>query len=216
VVDGDPSSHDSNDYAGCKRGGELAVIEAFGQRALLARAGLILGSYERIGRLPWWLRRLERGGQILCPGPRSRPLQYIDGRDLAGWILAAAEQGLGGTFNMVSVPGHTTMGELLETALAIIGGAAELVWVAPSVIEEAGVAPWTELPIWVPPKGELAGLHAGDVSAAYSNGLRCRPVAETIVSTWSWLRAEGDPPTLSDGTVGLPPEREARILGTID
>ena len=69
VVDGDPSSAESTDYAACKRGGELAVLEAFGEQALLARAGLILGPYERVGRLPWWLRRLERGGQVLCPGP---------------------------------------------------------------------------------------------------------------------------------------------------
>lgn len=215
VVAGDPRSAEDGDYAQCKRGGELAAIDAFDERALVARAGLILGPYERVGRLPWWLRRVERAGPVLCPGPPARPLQYIDGRDLAEWVLVMARQGSGGTFNAVSVPGHTTMGELLETAVEVVGVPAELIWVPPLVIEEAGVAAWTELPIWVPPAGELAGLHAGDVSAAHAHGLRCRPVADTLADTWAWLQAEGDPAALSNGTVGLSPEREARVLARI-
>ena len=215
VVEANPDSAESDDYAVAKRGGEIAAREAFGDNALLARAGLILGPYERVGRLPWWLRRLERGGRVLCPGPRSRPLQYIDGRDLANWLLLAAEKGLGGAYNTVSQPGHTTIGELLETARLVTGSQADLVWVAPSVIENATIASWSELPIWLPPEGEAAGLHAADVTAAHAHGLRCRPVAETIRDTWQWLQAEGDPVALYDGSVGLPPEREQAILATL-
>lgn len=211
VVEGDPTSPEGG-YATHKRGGELAVVAAFGDHALVARAGLILGPYERVGRLPWWLRRLERGGRVLCPGPPSRPLQYIDGRDLARWLLESAERGLGGTFNTVSRPGHTTIGELLQLARIATGKRAELVWVSPSVIDKAGISAWTELPIWVPPSGELAGLHSGDVSAVSSTGLHCRPIAETINDTWEWLQAEGDPPSLTDGTVGVAPERELEVL----
>ncbi len=215
VVDGDPGAVEDTDYARRKRGGELAALETFDGRVLLARAGLILGPYERVGRLPWWLRRLQRGGQVLCPGPPTRPLQYIDGRDLAEWILLMAKGDLGGTFNTVSWPGHTSMGQLLETVRVATGSSAELVWASPAEIQGAGISAWTELPIWAPPTGELAGLHAGDVSAAHAHGLRCRPVSDTISDTWSWLQAEGDPPALVDGTIGLSPEREARVLATI-
>lgn len=214
VVDGDPSSTEADDYASQKRGGELAALEAFGDRCLLARAGLILGPYERVGRLPWWLRRCERGGPVVCPGPYSRPLQYIDGRDLADWLLTAAEHGVGGAFNTVSPPGHTTMGELLDTVRLVTGDRAEFVWLSPTVIEEAGVSPWTELPIWLPPEGEMAGLHAGDVSAAHARGLRCRPVGDTVRDTWAWQQSEGDPTTVVQGSIGLPVEKEARLLGT--
>jgi hypothetical protein len=67
-----------------KRGAEIAVLDVFDERALVARPGLILGPYEQIGRLPWWFRRIERGGRVLAPGPPGRALQYIDGRDLTG------------------------------------------------------------------------------------------------------------------------------------
>src|SRR6266853_190557 len=98
VVDGDPADESNEDYATAKRGGELAALEAFGDRALLARAGLILGPYELVGRMPWWLRRIEHGGPVLAPGPRAMPLQYIDCRDLAAWLLHAGDEGISGAF----------------------------------------------------------------------------------------------------------------------
>ena len=213
VVDADPASTDGGDYAAAKRGGELAAVAAFGDRALLARAGLILGPYENVGRMPWWLRRMERGGDVLAPGPPELPLQYIDCRDLAAWMLSAAERGLGGAFNTVSRRGHATMASLLEAARDVTGSGARLVWVAPEAIEAAGIQPWTELPIWLPPTGEYVGLHDGDVSAVYAAGLTCRPVTETIADTWRWLQEEGDPqPRAGLPEHGLSPDVERRVL----
>jgi len=213
VVEADPRSMASDDYAAAKRGGELAAAEAFGGRALLARAGLILGPYEITGRMPWWLRRIERGGDVLAPGPPDLPLQYIDGRDLAAWLLHAAEDGVGGVINTVSKPGQATMRSLLEAARAATGSPAHLVWVRPEVITRAGIAPWTELPVWVPPDSELIGLHAGDVSAAYAAGLSCRPIEETVADTSAWLQAEGDPPPAPDRPAhGVDPDREREVL----
>jgi 2'-hydroxyisoflavone reductase len=212
VVDADPSSTDEADYSRCKRGGELAALGAFGDRALLARAGLILGPYEQMGRLPWWLRRIDRGGIVLCPGPIDRALQYIDGRDLVAWMLDMADRGRGGAFNTVSQTGHTTIGGLLETCRRVIHNDAQLTWKNPEVIEQAGIQPWTELPIWLPPGGEAAGLHAGDVSAAFAAGLTCRPVGETVKATWQWMLSEGDPESLANGSVGLASAKEHAAL----
>jgi len=226
VVDADPASDDGADYAAAKRGGELAALEYFAGRCVLARAGLILGPYELVGRMPWWLRRIERAADpqdrdVLAPGPPARPLQYIDCRDLAIWLLHAADRGIDGAFNAVSQPGHATMESLLTAAVAAVsatngGRAANLVWVSPEVIEEAGIEPWTELPVWLPPDGELASLHDGDVSAIYAAGLTCRPVTETVTDTWRWLQAEGDPPSSARAPRhGLDPERERQVLARL-
>lgn len=214
VVDGDPDSVDAADYAAAKRGGELAVLREFDGGVLLARAGLVLGPYEVVGRLPWWLNRVSSGGRVPAPGPRDRPLQYVDGRDIARWMLAAGSDGLAGTFNTVSTPGHTTIGALLEHCVEVTGADAELVWVDPDVVEGAGVSGWTDLPIWVPPTGEMAGLHDCDVSAAHAAGLRCRPMQETVADTWAWLQREGlpEPPTSRAGILGLSADQEARLL----
>lgn len=212
VVAASPDATDG-DYAELKRGSELAVLEAFGAAALLARAGLVLGPRENIGRLPWWLRRLERGGRVLAPGPVDRPLQYVDARDLAGWMLDCAAAGTGGTFNAVSPPGHTTMGALLSACREVTRSVAELVWAPPAEILAAGIEPWTQLPIWVPPDGEYAGLHDGDTRRAAAAGLHCRPVRETVADTWAWLQEAGDPePATGRPDSGLDPAVEERVL----
>jgi hypothetical protein len=182
---------------------------------LLARAGLVLGPYEVVGRLPWWLNRIAAGGPVPAPGPRDRPLQYVDARDLAAWSLDAGRSGVRGSFNAVSRPRHTTIGALLDRCVTVTGSDAELVWLTPEAIETAEVSGWTDLPIWVPPTGELAGLHDCDVSAAFAAGLRCRPMEETVADTWSWLQREGTPAPTTDraGEIGLTPGQERRLLG---
>ncbi|ETK37659.1 NAD-dependent epimerase/dehydratase family protein [Microbispora sp. ATCC PTA-5024] len=201
-------------YAHDKRGGELAVEESFGDRAVLARAGLILGPHEDRGRLPYWLRRARQGGEMLAPGPRDLPLRYVDARDLAAWLLDAAGGGVSGPVNLVNPEGHATTGTLLEAAVAVTGGAAGLVWADWPVIEAAGVDRWAALPGWVPPEPELAGLVHTDTARAEATGLRCRPVEETVADTWRWLTEAGGPPPLPPGEppLGIDPGRERAVI----
>ncbi|MEV0317960.1 NAD-dependent epimerase/dehydratase family protein [Streptomyces sp. NPDC050658] len=216
VVAGDPDA-DSVAYAQDKRGGELAAVAEFGaERVVLARAGLILGPYENIGRLPWWLNRVARGGPVLAPGPRDAGLQYIDVRDLSEWVVDAALAGLHGPYNLVSPAAHCTMEEFLAACVTVAGAAdTELRWTEPSVIADAGIEPWMELPVWVPP-GELYDtMHDTSTAKAHAAGLRCRPVAETVADTWQWLLSIGGqaPQRPDRPVVGLAPEKEAKALG---
>ncbi|MET9295388.1 NAD-dependent epimerase/dehydratase family protein [Streptomyces sp. NPDC003077] len=216
VVDASPDAGDVA-YPEDKRGGELAALAEFGDRALLGRAGLILGPGENLGRLPWWLGRVARGGPVLAPGPRELPLQYIDVRDLAQWLLDAARAGLGGAYNLVSRPGHATMGDLLEACVRVTGSGAELRWTDPETVLAAGIEPWTELPVWTPPGEMHAAMHGGDVTKVHAAGLRCRPVADTVADTWAWLRERGGtaPHRPDRPPVGLSPEKEAAVLRQI-
>ncbi|PWI18802.1 reductase [Streptomyces sp. Act143] len=217
LVEGAQAGAGQSDYARDKRGGELAATEAFGaDRSLLVRSGLILGPYENIGRLPWWLNRAARGGPVLAPGPRELPLQFVDVRDLAEWVLGAVERELSGPYNLVGPSGHATMGGLLDACVQVTGGGAELRWTEPDVVLDAGIEPWTQLPVWVPPGSDLhAALHSSDVSRALAAGLRCRPVEETVADTWDWLRSVGGqaPQRPDRPVVGLDPEVEAKVLG---
>ncbi|MGW2643766.1 NAD-dependent epimerase/dehydratase family protein [Streptomyces sp. NPDC001393] len=220
VVEGAAADAGPTDYERDKRGGELAAVESFGaDGSLLVRAGLILGPYENVGRLPWWLTRIARGGPVLAPGPRELPLQYIDARDLADWILGAAEQRLSGPYDLAGPSGHTTMGELLQECVRVTGADAELRWTDPQVILDAGIAPWTQLPVWTPPGTDLHdAAHRGDVSRALATGLRCRPVRETVADTWRWLTdIGGTAPRRPDRPpLGLDPEAEAKVLAAAD
>ncbi|MGA4842402.1 NAD-dependent epimerase/dehydratase family protein [Streptomyces sp. G45] len=215
VVDGDPDA-DAVAYAEDKSGGELAAVDAFGaERTLLLRAGLILGPYENIGRLPWWLNRVARGGPVLAPGPRDAVIQYVDVRDLAEWTLDAVAARRHGPYNLLCPRGHATMGDLLDACVDVAGAPdAQLRWAAPEDVVAAGIEPWEELPVWIPP-GELYDtVHDTSSAKAVGAGLSCRPLRETVRDTWGWLRSlGGEAPLRPDRRrVGLAASREAAFL----
>lgn len=214
VVDGDPDAEDG-DYPALKRGAELGVLR-HAPEALLARCGLILGPYEDIGRLPWWLHRIAQGGAVVAPGRPDRPLQYVDVRDLAAYLLAAPWAGVSGPVDLASRSGHATMRTLLEACVRTAGPVdpeATLMWVPEERLAEVGAQPWTQLPCWVPETGPHAGFLESDTSRALGTGLDCRPVEETVADTWAWVRREGMPEQRPDRPVhGLPPELEQRLL----
>ena len=211
LVDGEADAVDG-DYSALKRGAELGVVASFPE-AVLARAGLILGPHEDIGRLPWWLARIARGGRVVAPGRKRRPLQYIDVRDLTNWILHALTTGLRGPIDVISRSGHATTEQLLTACRATTGSDAEFHWVSENDLAAAGVQPWTQLPCWVPEAGEFAGFLEADTSRAAAAGLKARPIEETVADTWAWLQAEGWPTQRADRAVhGLPVDLERTLL----
>jgi nucleoside-diphosphate-sugar epimerase len=214
TVTASPDDGEVPDYALRKRGSELAIERVFGDRSLIMRCGLVLGPHEDVGRLPWWLLRMARGGEVLAPGPADQPLQLIDARDLAAWTLDAATVGRHGTYNAVSRRGHATMRTLLEAAVRVVGGDATLTWAPPERIAEYGIEPWGELPIWLPPDHDARAMHAADVEKIHAAGFLPRPVEATVADTWAWLVSlGGTPPQRSDVPApGLAPERERAVL----
>ena len=217
LVDASSSDTRFDDYARAKAGAEAGVTEAFGDRGILLRAGLILGPHEDIGRLPWWLGRIARGGVVLAPGDPAAGIQFVDARDLAAFALTAAEHGAGGPFNVVSPVGFATMSDLLGACVDATGSTAQLRWVGADALLAAGVEPWTDLPAWLPPGEAHDTMHAADVSRAIAAGLSFRPVGETVADTWSWLLGIGGvaPHRADRPPVGLDPETEAVVLASL-
>ncbi|MGK9149080.1 reductase [Plantibacter flavus] len=214
LVDGAATDRVFDDYARAKRGGELAAIEGFGDRAVLARAGLILGPHENIGRLPWWLGRIAEGGEVLAPGAATDPIQYIDARDLAAFLLTAGSIGASGPFNVVGERGAVSLGDLLEACIAATGSDATLRWIDQDRVLAAGVEPWTQLPVWLPTGEAADAMHHGDVSRAIDAGLQRRSVTETVADTWSWLQSIGGvaPQRADRPALGLDRDVERALL----
>jgi 2'-hydroxyisoflavone reductase len=133
-------------------------------------------------------------------------VQFIDVRDLAGWMVKMAAERQTGTYNATGPAYELRMGNFLEECGEAVGGDAKIVWVSEEFLEANGVGPFTELPLWVP--GEYAGMLAVDCGEAIAAGLTFRPVSETIkdVLEWDSNRAVGDL------AAGLEPERERELL----
>lgn len=205
---------DYGDYGVLKAGCERAVEQYFDGPALVVQPGLIIGPHENVGRLPWWLTRIARGGRVLAPGDPARPIQLIDARDIAIFTLDQVASGTTGRFVTGGVPGVATYGSWLRECVEATGSDAELVWVDDAFLLDQGVAQWTELPVWSSPAmGKGVWTHSS--AKAVAAGLTCRPLSDTVRDTWAWLR---DIPEdrrsfgVRNLRHGIDPDKEARIL----
>ena len=198
---------DDGDYGKLKAGCERAVTETFGDRALVVRSGLIIGPHENVGRLPWWLTRIARGGEVLAPGDPDVAMQLVDARDLAAFMLDAALAGTGGTVNATGPRGNATMGSWLADCVTATGSGATLTWVADDLLLAHEVEPWTELPLWMPPGQEADHVWDSDTAEAERLGLRSRPVTETVARHLDMAAGGG---RRSAGTAAAPLPRPAR------
>lgn len=193
-------------YGPLKARCEDVVRDSFGDAALVVRPGLIVGPHDPTGRFTYWPHRVARGGEVLAPGDPGRPVQFIDVRDLAEWMLRLIERGAGGVFNASGPEPRPTMEELLLECRRVTGSDASLVWVPDAFLLERGVGQWMELPLWLAAP-EVAGMMAADVSRAVAAGLTFRPLADTVAATL----CDAEP---QDG-VGLAPAREAELLAAM-
>lgn len=189
---------------------EDEVCRLFGDRACIVRPGLIVGPHDPTDRFTYWPVRVARGGQVAAPGSPSAPVQVIDGRDLAEWMVTLAEGRTSGVFNAVGPQEPITLGDVLETSRRVSGSDAEFRWVTEATVLAEGIAPWSEMPLWIPSDDPMAaGLDTINGSRAFGSGLTTRPLAETVADTLAWHA------TRPAGTVmrsGLSPEREAALL----
>jgi 2'-hydroxyisoflavone reductase len=194
-------------YGGLKALCERAAEEMMPGRVLNVRPGLISGPHDPTDRFTYWPRRVAAGGEVLAPDHEERGVQYIDVRDLGSWIVRMSEERRTGTYNATGPAYELQMGRLLEECEAVGGAGAEPVWVSEDFLEEEGVEPFAELPLWLP--REYAAMMAVDCSKAIEAELTFRPLSETIEDVLHWDRATraGREPA-----AGLRPEREQELL----
>lgn len=195
-------------YGPLKALSEAEARKQFGKNVTIVRPGFIVGPRDETDRFTYWPHRVAQGGEMLVPGDGTDPVQVIDGRDLAEWMIRLAEAGTTGTFNACG-PNYTmTMDAMLHGCQAVTGGGVTYTHVPASFLDEQKV----ETPIWVPAKGNAYSGY-GDVSnaKAIAAGLTFRPLATTVTDLLAWFRglpAERQA-TLRDG---LTREREAALL----
>jgi 2'-hydroxyisoflavone reductase len=203
---------DDDEYGPIKAAAERTFAGALGERFLTARAGLIIGPHDPLYRLGWWLDRIAAGGRVVVPAELDQPIAVVDARDLAGWLVEAAERGLSGAVNATGPTGMTTMGGLLETCRSVTGSDAEFVPVPDAELLAAGVEPWRHLPLWLPAETARTAWDV-DTGRARELGLPSRPLVESVADTWAWQEVS-ERPTLPPGRQlpGLPPELEAKLL----
>ncbi len=216
VYDDPPPGHDETaalrdgsdlvDYGALKVRCEGAGRSRFGEGCLIVRPTYVVGPFDYSWRFPWWVSRLARGARVLAPGPPGAPMQLIDGRDLAAWIIDGLRAGLRGTYHAVGPESSMTFGGLLDLVASVVAPAGtELVWVEGTFLSRRGLSA-RDLPLWEVP-GHRGHSRWADPGAALRAGLVLRPLTETVTDTLRWARSHS-----GGGNVGLDSGHELALL----
>jgi 2'-hydroxyisoflavone reductase len=185
VLEGpEPQAIDGDEvYGTLKAACEEVAERRMPGRSLIVRPGLVVGPHDYTDRFTYWPRRITRGGRVLAAQP-DQPIQFIDARDLAAWIVSAIEEQRTGVHNATGPARPLAMGALLDAMRSVTGSGAEPVWAGEDFLLAQGLEPWGDLPLWL--RRSEWGFLQVDCSKAIAAGLRFRPLEETIADTLAW------------------------------
>lgn len=188
---------------------EQAVQEAFGDRALIVRPGIVAGPYDPTNRFTYWVERLAQGGEVLVPNVAHSPVQAIDARDLGNFMVLALEKGMGGSFDAAGEP--MTFAGLIEELHALNLGSV-LVWADEAVLAAQDVHLWQDLPLALPTGDDSHATMRVTSSAALAQGLQRRPLLQTAQETLDWAKSRERP---ERERFGLTREREIAVIEAV-
>ena len=186
---------------------EDAARDAFPDSHLVLRPTYIVGPGDPTDRYTYWPVRLARGGEVLVSGSPEDPMQHVDVRDLAAFMIKAVEDDLTGTMNVVGPREPLTMGSLLERTRNAIGSDAELVWVDAAFLQDHDLPALT---YWTEPAGDYLGMMQVNGDKAFATGFEVRSLEQTAQETLEWFNAQDA--ERQEVRAGLTPEREAELI----
>ncbi len=207
---------DLTQYGPMKAESERILRAAVGKRLLAVRAGIIIGPGDDTYRLTTWLHRIATEEWVGVPAARSQAIAVIDVRDLASWMVTAAEELVIGPLNATGPEGMCTFGEMLEACADAIRSTglpvARFANLHDAEMRAAGVRPWTDMPFVLP--GDVAHtVWQVDTARARELAVPVRPIAESVADTWAWqVRANLTHPPLPQVVRELTERRAAKEL----
>lgn len=157
---------DADTYGGLKVGCENK-LDAWMGDVTIVRPGMVIGPYDHTDRFHHWVRKIATFPDVLVPERSSQPVQFIDGRDLAQFMLSKLESRETGAFNGVGPAKPMMLGDMLEEIVRAGSSPCQLIQTPADQLEKA--------PFMLPKDGSMDAMFR--VSAP---GVTLRPLADTI------------------------------------
>ncbi len=195
-------------YGALKKLCEEAAERAMPKRVLNVRAGMIVGAFDWTDRFSYWVMRISKGGEILAPGSAENFVQLVDAKDLSEWIIKAVEENVCGIYNVTSKSLDLTFGKILDEIKAATEAQAEFIWASEKFLTENKIAPWSEMPFYLPESDENTKTFLTmNVDKALEKGLKFRPLKETILAVLNWRKTQD-----FEMKAGISAEREKELI----
>jgi len=198
-------------YGGLKALCEQAAQKALSGRTTVIRPGYIVGPDDPTGRFTYWPVRFDRGGEVAVPGAPEDPVQIIDVRDLATWLVHLVEQGTTGVFNACGPAKRLAWGSLVAACQKAAAAGAKPVWIpADFVAKQEGL----DFPIWAPYAGDTKGFHTWRNDRALQAGLTFRPAEQTAKDTLAWFKTQQKVEKGRTALAGPSADQEAKLIAS--
>lgn len=179
-------------YGVMKATNEIEVMNGFGkERSIIVRPTYIMGPGDQTDRFTYWPERLARGGEVLVPGKADDPVQYIDVRDVANWMIRLAENRKAGIYNAVGPASATGMHAFVYGVHAAFNSEASIVMI-PDYDFLAKHNIMEPVP-WIMPVGDNVGSALVNNKFAVANGLTFTPLAESVKDIHEWFNSDAVP-----------------------
>jgi 2'-hydroxyisoflavone reductase len=197
----DPKTEDMGkdyvNYGGGKAMCEQAAEAAMPGRVTNVRPGYMVGPRDTSGRFLYWPVRASLGGAMAVPGMPSDPIQLIDVRDVADWLIYCAESKVVGVYNVTGPRKELSMRSMVKEVRKGVASRCSFAWVDTQFLESSGIG-LGPFPLYAPPVGDTAGFHRCSIARALAQGLSVRPLSVTARDTLEWYR-------------GLPSDLQKRV-----
>lgn len=201
-------------YGVMKANSELTAKSIFGEeRTLIIRPTYMVGPADKTNRFIHWPIRLSQGGKTLVPGKTGDPVQYIDVRDVADWMIRLIEAKTAGVFNAVGPAESQDMYTFVEKASAAFDVDTELIQIDDYDFLKANKIPY--LIPWILPEGNNWGSARVSNRHAIDKGLNFRPLTDTLRDTYDWWMSDSVSQAQRDKVMQAPDGvlmREAEVL----
>ncbi len=203
----DPASEDVEKFYGpLKVHCEKAIHETFGDRGTVVRLHIVAGPGDTTDRFTYWPVRFAKGGDVIAPGDRTNPVQFVDVRDVAEFTVHLLEKNTPGIFNAAGpTNGELPMADFLKTIGKATGPNATTTWIDEAFLSQHK----TGFPLWISQNGPARGACRVSSRRGLAAGLSFRPVAVTAKDTLEWFQAE---PAERQAKLELNLERDAQLL----
>jgi len=179
---------DFGNYGGGKALCEKAAEQAMPGRVTILRPGFMVGPRDTSGRFLYWPVRASLGGVMIVPGDPADPIQLIDVRDVADWIVQCLEKKILGVYNVTGPAKSLSMKGMVENVRTGTASQVEFAWIDNEFLETHGVEE-SRFPLYASPKGGSAGLHRCNCTRTLARGLVFRPLSETAKASLDWYRS---------------------------